>query len=155
MKEVTDKYKDFGLLLLRIGVGLSFVLIHGYGKITGGPDLWIKLGSTMGNLGIHFAPEFWGLMSSLAEFGGGILLILGLFTRPVAFFMAFNMIVALTMHFSRLDPWGTISHPLEILAVFIAVIFTGAGRFSFDNVIFRKRSESERTSGIPILKGAG
>src|SRR5205809_662485 len=101
--EYTKKHHDWGILLLRIGIGLAFALVYGYPKITGGPDFWIKLGSAMGNLGINFAPEFWGFMSALTEFGGGILLILGLLTRPVAFLMAFNMIVAMMQHFTHKD----------------------------------------------------
>jgi putative oxidoreductase len=134
-----NKFRDLGLLLLRIGVGLSFILIHGWPKITGGTAMWTKLGGAMGNLGITFAPEFWGFMSAFAEFGGGVLILLGLFTRPAAFLMAFNMFVALMMHFSKLDQWGTISHPLELLAVFIGLIFLGAGQFSLDHVLLRKK----------------
>jgi putative oxidoreductase len=134
-----NKYRDTGLLLLRIGIGGAFVLIHGLPKITGGPELWKGLGGAMSNLGITFMPEFWGLLSALAEFGGGILLLLGLFTRPAAFFMLFNMCVALTMHFSKLDPWSRIAHPLELAAILLAVLFIGAGKYSLDYLISSRK----------------
>jgi len=106
------KYKDFGLFLLRIGVGTGFVLIYGWPKISGGPDFWLKLGGAMVTFGIHFAPTAWGFISALTEFGGGLLLTLGLFTRPAAFFMAVNMIVAASSTLSHHDPWFTVIHPI-------------------------------------------
>ena len=36
--------KDFGLLLVRLGIGVSIFIFHGYDKITGGPGLWEGLG---------------------------------------------------------------------------------------------------------------
>src|SRR5947199_8222098 len=128
--EYTKKYHNWGILLLRIGIGLAFVLVYGYAKITGGPDFWAKLGGAMGNLGINFAPEFWGFMSALTEFGGGILLVLGLFTRPVAFFMGFNMVVAMTQHFTHKDPWNIVILPIMLFTVFVSLLFLGGGRFS-------------------------
>jgi putative oxidoreductase len=132
------KYKDFGLFMLRLGIGLGFMLVYGWPKISAGPEFWLKLGGSMGNLGIHFAPTAWGFMSALTEFGGGLLLTLGLFTRPVAFFMAFNMIVAITQHFHSLDPWNKVIYPIEMLAVFIGIMFVGAGKLSLDNLFFKK-----------------
>ena len=133
-----SKYKDLGILLIRLGIGLGFMLIHGWPKISGGTELWTKIGASMGNLGIHFAPVFWGFMSSLAEFGGGLLLTLGFFTRPVVLFMAINMIVALSMHLNHLDPWNKVVYPVEMLAVFLGLLFIGAGKYSLDNLIFKK-----------------
>ncbi|RPI12667.1 MAG: DoxX family protein [Ignavibacteriae bacterium] len=141
-----EKHKDMGLLLLRIGVGLGFILVHGLPKITGGPEMWTRLGGAMGNLGITFAPTFWGFMSSFAEFGGGILILLGLFTRPAAAFMAFNMFVAVMSHFVRLDPWGRVITPIELGSVFLGLIFLGAGKYSLDYLIFgRKKSDTLET----------
>ena len=139
MKTYLEKYKDLGLVVIRLVIGFSFIVIHGWSKITGGPETWGKLGKAMSNLGITFFPEFWGFMSSVSEFGGGILLILGLFTRPAAFFMGFTMFVAITNHLSRLDPWGRVFYPVEMLAVFLGLLFLGAGKFSLDAVIFKKK----------------
>ncbi len=148
-QQVSDKYKDIGLLILRVGIGVTFVLIHGYPKIIGGPALWTRLGGAMGNFGFSFAPEFWGLMAALAEFGGGLLLIFGLFTRPAAFIMAINMIVATSSHFARLDAWSGVSHPLKLAFVFIALVFFGAGKYSLDRLIFKKRHDAEKKTVEP------
>ena len=69
-------YRNVGLLIIRVGLGVSFVL-HGYPKLAGGPELWGKLGGAMGTLGIDFVPTLWGLVAALTEFGGGILVIFG------------------------------------------------------------------------------
>ncbi len=129
LTNASSRYQHLGLLVLRLGIGISFIYLHGWGKISSGPDKWEGLGEVMENIGIHFWPVFWGFMASLAEFGGGILLVLGLFTRPAALMMAFTMFVASMMHFAD----GEInSHSLEMLVVFIAIFLMGAGKYSLD-----------------------
>lgn len=136
---LSNNYRDFGILLVRVILGGAFIFIHGLPKIMGGPELWKNLGGAMSNFGITFMPEYWGLLSALAEFGGGILLVLGLFTRPAVFLMTINMIVALSTHFARLDPWARIAHPLEITAILMAIIFIGAGKYSLDYILSTRK----------------
>jgi putative oxidoreductase len=140
-----NKHKDIGILLLRFGVGAGFLLVHGMMKITGGPDFWTMMGKTMGIFGITFAPGFWGFMNAFVEFGGGALIILGLFTRPAAAFMAFNMLIALSSHLSRLDPWARAIYPIELGSVFLGLIFIGAGKYSLDYII------SKRKRSVPLV----
>lgn len=139
IKNFLNKYSDAGILFLRIGIGFAFIFVHGWGKIMGGPELWGKLGGSMANLGITFAPVFWGFMAALAEFGGGIMLVLGLFTRPTSAFMAFTMLVAFMQHTSKLDPWNRAIYPMEMFAVFMALLFIGAGKYSIDALISKKK----------------
>jgi len=129
-----NRNRDIGILFIRIGIGLAFVFVYGEAKMFAGPDLWTKLGGAMSNLGITFAPAFWGFLSASAEFIGGILFTIGLFTRPVAIIMAFNMIVAMTMHFTMHDQWNKVIIPIQLFSVFIAIIFLGAGKYSLDNI---------------------
>lgn len=138
MKNFLDNNKDLGILALRLGIGCAFALIFGMMKIKAGPDMWAMIGQAMGNFGISFAPTFWGFMATMSEFGGGILLILGLFVRPAAFFMAFTMIVATSTHLKMQDQWYNVIQPVEMLAVFICLIFLGAGKYSLDYLFFKK-----------------
>lgn len=129
---------DLGLLILRIGIGFQ-MLLHGWPKISGGPDKWVKLGNNMALLGIDFAPMFWGFMASFAEFFGAALIIMGLFFRPSAFLLAFTMLVASVRHWNEegavfLDA----SHSMELMMVFIAMYITGAGKFSIDKGILHR-----------------
>lgn len=133
------KYSDAGILFLRIGIGFAFIFVHGWGKIMGGPELWGKIGGSMANMGINFAPVFWGFMASISEFGGGILILLGLFTRPASAFMAFTMLTAFMMHTSKLDPWSKAIYPMEMFAVFMGLLFIGAGKYSIDALISKKK----------------
>ncbi len=139
IKNFLSKYSDAGILFLRIGIGFAFIFVHGWGKIFGGPELWGKLGGSMANLGITFAPVFWGFMAAAAEFGGGILILFGLFTRPASAFMAFTMLVAFLQHTSKLDPWNRVIYPMEMFAVFMALLFIGAGKYSIDALISKKK----------------
>jgi len=141
MTNFLNKNRDFGLLLIRIGLGLAFIFVYGKMKITGGPDFWEKMGGSMSVIGISFAPVFWGFLNAFVEFGGGILLLLGLFTRTTSLFMAFNMFIAMMTHFAAHDPWFRPIHPIELLSVFLAMLFFGAGKYSLDYLLFEKRKK--------------
>ena len=113
-----------GWFVLRLGIGITFLFLHGGPKLLGGPETWVKLGGAMGSLGISFAPVFWGFCAALAEALGGLLLILGLFVRPAAVFMLITMFVAVVFHAQNGE---SIAHPLEMAIVFAALIVSGGG----------------------------
>ena len=112
-------------------------MIHGWPKITGGVDTWTWLGGNMSVIGLSFAPAFWGFMAAIAEFVGGLLLVLGVLTRPVAAMMLFTMLIATLMHISQGDAINTVLHPLKGLVVFAGLLFSGAGKYSVDNMLAR------------------
>jgi putative oxidoreductase len=124
-------YKSGGLLLARLGIGLSFVL-HGYPKMFGGPEYWERLGAAMGAVGIDFLPTFWGFMAAFAEFGGGILMMLGFYFRPAMLLMATTMGVAMRMHLAKGDGFNDYSHAMELGIVFLCLLFVGPGKLSID-----------------------
>jgi len=132
-----DKYRDNGLLILRIGIGIMFIW-HGFAKLSRGPESWIILGEALSTIGIDFAPKFMGFIAAISEFGGGILLILGLFTRPACFFLLCTMLVATFMHLSNGDPRQIFSHPLELAILFFSLLFIGPGKFSLDEMLSKK-----------------
>ncbi len=129
-----SKHRDLGLLILRVGIGIMFVL-HGYPKISGGPAMWEKIGMATGAIGIHFAPVFFGLLAALSEFGGGICLILGFLFRPACFFLTITMAMAATMHILKGDGVLVASHAIELGIVFLSLIFIGPGYYSFDEKV--------------------
>ncbi len=126
-----EKHRDIGLLILRVGIGIMF-MCHGFPKLVGGPEVWQKLGKALSVIGIHFAPALMGFIAAISEFGGGLLLVLGLFTRPACFFLVGTMVVAMLMHVRSGDPFIKYSHALESAILFFSLLFIGPGKISFD-----------------------
>jgi len=125
------KYRNTGLLLLRIGLGIMFI-IHGFPKLAGGPGGWTGLGGSMKVIGINFLPIFWGFMAAATETFGGFLLIVGLFFRPALLLLIFTMVIAALVHFGKGDGLGGASHAIELGIVFFGLIFIGPGKYSVD-----------------------
>ncbi len=125
--------RDLGLLVIRLGIGLSMFLFHGYGKIAGGPERWESIGGSMATFGITFLPTFWGFMAAFSESACSILLVLGLFFRPAAGLLAFTMFVAVMRHLNLPDDnpsagWSGASHALELGSIYLGLLMTGPGR---------------------------
>lgn len=133
----SSTWSDGGLLILRLVVGASFMM-HGFPKLTGGPERWAMLGEAMGNLGVHSAPAFWGFLAAFSEFGGGIALVTGCLTRVGALSLGFTMFVAAIMHISNGDGFHKFSHPLELLACCVLLMAGGAGKYSVDQLIGKR-----------------
>ena len=135
--------KDFGLLLIRVGIAASVFIFHGYDKMTGGPERWAGTGGAMENLGIYVYPVVWGFMAAFAETVGAILIVLGPLFRFATLLLAFNMFVAVMMHLNLpadnpSSGWSGASHAMELMVVFLGLFFTGPGRFA------AKLSKAER-----------
>lgn len=126
------KQRNFGLLILRIGLGAFMIIQHGLPKLMGGPELWAKVGSSMSHLGIDFFHVFWGLSAALVETLGGVFLILGLWFRPTAFAFCIVMAIAGYQHLQMGDGWSVASRAFELLFVFFGIAFVGPGKYSVD-----------------------
>ena len=124
-------YRNAGLLIILVGLGLMFIK-YGFPKLAGGPDFWAKIGGSMGNLGIHFFPVVWGFLAAITETFGGFLLIIGLFSRPVCIALAFTMLVAALNHFSAGEGISGAGHAIELGVVMLGLIFIGPGKYSVD-----------------------
>lgn len=120
---------DYGILIIRVGIGIMFIL-HGYPKLIGGTEMWAKIGISMSNIGITFAPTFWGFMASLAEFGGGLCLIIGFIFRPALAMLIFTMFIAALMHYKNGDGLMGSSHAIESAIVFIGLFVSGPGKYA-------------------------
>lgn len=135
-----EKYRDLGLLILRLGIGIDFIWLHGWGKLMGGPDKWVNYGDVMAQLGLDFFPAFWGFMAAFSETFVALFFAIGLFFRPSSAILAFTMLVAVFAHISGGDPWTAASHALKMVFVFGAFIAIGPGRYSLDKKLFKSRS---------------
>jgi putative oxidoreductase len=128
MFPVSSLYGDWGLLLLRVVFG-AIVIAHGFPKLKNLKET----GSNFTNMG--FRPgAFWGTLAALLESFGGIALILGIVTTPVAalFVMEFLVIVIwkLAKHMPFVSGW---EFDLLILSAAAVLLFFGAGAMSLDH----------------------
>jgi putative oxidoreductase len=136
----SERGKDFGLLLLRIGFGAGMVY-HGWGKVAGGAEGVIGFAASVG----FPAPAFFGWAAALSEFLGGIGLLLGLLTRPSAFFIGCTMVTAAFVRHAE-DPFGVQEKPLAYLVAAVCLLIAGAGYYSLDRILFNPvgaRSDDE------------
>ncbi|MFC3885050.1 DoxX family protein [Bacillus songklensis] len=130
---------SIGLLLIRLVIGLSFVghgaqklfgWFGGYGlKGTGGwfESIGIKPGVTM------------ALLAGLAEFAGGALFALGLFTPLAGILIALTMVVAIVKVHRPNGYWSTqngYEYNLTLLVVAIGVALIGPGQYALDTLLF-------------------
>lgn len=121
--------ESLGLLILRIWIGLMMALGHGLGKLT-----------AFGERAANF-PDPIGVGSPLslslavfAEFFCSLALVLGLFTRAAVVPLIITMLVAaLVIHAD--DPWRRKELAVAFLAPFIALYFTGPGKYSLDRYL--------------------
>jgi putative oxidoreductase len=120
--------------ILRIGAGLFFML-HGGQKLLGwfggmgGSGATAELATKMG-------------LAGMLELVGGALIVVGLFTMPVAFILSGEMAVAyFDAHFSRgFWPIENQGEPAALFSlIFLFLAFNGAGMFSVDSMIRRRR----------------
>jgi putative oxidoreductase len=136
---------DVGLMLLRGFFGLTLALTHGLGKVRN-PSGIIEGARAMG----FPAPTLFGWAAGLAEFAGGLLLALGLFTRPSAFLVACTMGVAAFVRHAR-DPFGVKELALVYLLIALCFLLTGSGRLGLDALLrhlFGRRSRDP--AGFPV-----
>lgn len=133
------KNANLGLLLLRVGFGVLF-FIFGWIKIAGGEPVWTGVGGAMKFIGISAWPTFWGLLATIAEFAGGLLLVFGLFTRFAALSLVITMIVAVILKVSLGGGLVEYSSPLTMLLVNIFFLLYGGGTYSLDSY-FRQRRQ--------------
>ena len=132
----SEKRASLGLLLFRLVTGAALML-HGSTKIVH-PFTWMPHSSV---------PAFLQCASAVAEFGGGLALILGLLTPLACILIAINMLVAITtVHLAHGDPWvghkGSFESALGYLASAVLLLLTGPGKFSLDRAFVCNKLDS-------------
>ena len=142
-----------GLLLLRVGCG-GYMATHGWGK------LQMLLAGSFQDFGdpIGLGPQLSLVLVALAEFACALLVVFGLWTRAAAAPVVFTMAVAaFVVH--RSDPWtsgrgaelffagkakiwSSKEPALLYLTAFLALMWTGAGRYALDARPWRRRTRA-------------
>jgi putative oxidoreductase len=124
---------DLGLLVLRLYAGLALALAHGWGKVPPSQGF----AGMVGGMGFP-APELFAWLAAFAEFGGGLLLALGLLTRPAALLVVVHFtIVVLLAHAG--DPFGDRELPLFFWTSALVLLLAGPGRYSADAALNQPR----------------
>jgi len=133
---------DTVLLVGRLAMGIIFFQ-SGFTKLAG-LSAFI---ASLGNRGVPF-PDFWGPVGAISEFTGGTLIILGLGTRYAAALIVIFVIIATAISHRywefaeparRLQQQGQFFKNLAIIGGGLFLFVCGAGRFSFDALILKKR----------------
>lgn len=146
--------KSLGLLVLRLVVGGLFA-VHGYPKLFGGAGKGEALSeSTKKAMGQHFVgamegggiANLTGMMQSLempnpptmawvlalGEFAGGIALVLGWRTRPVALGLAFSQLVAIDKVHKQDGLVGGYEFNATLIGASAALAIAGPGKIAVD-----------------------
>jgi len=118
---------DAALLILRVVLGV-IMLYHGFPKLTD----FAGTAAGFGGMGIPL-PTLSAAFATIAEGGGGILLLIGVATDIAGLLIAIDMLGAITfVHakngFSNAE--GGVEWPLALLAMALAIAFAGPGRFA-------------------------
>ena len=123
--DTLDRYTPYALAALRIAAALIFIP-HGTQKLFGFP--------VPPQAGLPpFLSLYW--IGGVMEVVGGILILLGLFTRPVAFLLSGEMAVAYWMFHAPQNLWPLLNRgdaAILYCFVFLLLVFTGPGAWSID-----------------------
>jgi putative oxidoreductase len=145
-------WRNWAPLPLRLMIGYGF-MAHGWAKLSRGPDGFTKL---LQQLGAPL-PEVTAWVSTLIEFLGGLAILAGAFVAVVSIPLIVMMLVAMfTVHlrygFSAINTIGlTADGPqfgppgyevnLLYIAGLLALVLGGAGPFSIDRLLARRKRE--------------
>ena len=127
MRRLLPLNLDLALLVLRVVLGI-IMLYHGWPKLT-------NLGGTIDNftgMGIPL-PALSAIFATVAEVGGGLLLLAGAFTDVAGLLVAIDMLGAILFVHAKngfaVDKGG-FEWPLALLAMALAIAFAGPGRYA-------------------------
>lgn len=134
-------------LAVRVIVGV-IMTAHGLQKLAAGPG---NFGSFLAQLGVPL-PTLTGYVVVFVELVGGILLIVGLFSRLAALLLTINLAVATVLvktSVGFLSPEGGgagAELDLALIAGFLSILFAGPGALSLDRALGLDRAVAEERS---------
>ena len=138
--EASAKRFDVAMLVLRVVLAAVFIT-HGYAKVfgmgfSGVTGMFSKMGVPL--------PMIMAPIVALVEFLGGIALLLGAFTRAAAFLIACDMLGAIILVHAKngyAAPKG-VEAVLGNFGMAVAIALLGAGAYSLDALLSRRRSSA-------------
>jgi putative oxidoreductase len=139
----SPRQASLGLAILRIAVATIFIR-HGAQKLF--LSGFAGVAGAFTHMGVP-VPGLMGPFIALLEFFGGIALLLGLLTRLVALGLAFDMLGAIVL-VKLAGGFSKYEFEFLLLGSSLALVLTGAGRFSIDE-FFAGRREKNRATQIP------
>ena len=131
---------DTSLLLLRLAVGI-ILFVAGAGKVMGwfgGQGIDATIDIFVSKMGIH---PILAYLSCYTEFIGGFLLIVGLLTRPAAFAITINMLVATVLMLPNGFMTGA-SYPFSVMVSSLVILLARPMAYSLDAWLLSGRKES-------------
>jgi len=138
-----DRLQPLALVVMRLALG-AVMLAHGYQNLFRHLHDHVHFVASLG------MPTWLGYVSSVTEFLGGLFILAGFFTRPAAFALCIDLLVAIWKAHWRNGLMGSPDHPgfefpLALAALAFALIFFGAGPIALDHVLRGGGSVSRRT----------
>jgi putative oxidoreductase len=121
-----------GIIFAAYGAQKLFAWFGGYG-LAGTGQFFDSIGLSPG--------YYLALLAGTAEFFGGLALIVGVLVRPAALALAVTMLIAIiSVHLENglFMANNGYAFALTLLAMSVALVFSGAGRFSLDQSISQR-----------------
>ncbi len=124
-------HTDLALLLLRFILG-GLLAYHGYTKLIAFHDILPHFKDLIG-----IGPKLSFILVIIAEFGCGILVTIGLYTRLAVIPISITMFVAFFIAHAN-DSFYMKELPFVFLLLSIVIFITGSGRISIDKLVQNK-----------------
>lgn len=139
-----------GIAIVRITTGL-LLIVHGWQVFEAGDQR--LLADLLFKMSLPF-PEAMAYTGMIMEVIGGLFLILGLFTRLMAFLLfVIFMLLTFVIGEGRILAENQASFLYAMIALLF--LFTGAGRFSTDYILFLNRGDDQKEHGMEVSKRFG
>jgi putative oxidoreductase len=138
--ETLEKLRPLALLLLRFALGAVF-MYHGY------PKLFTEAQRYAGAFPHMGFPPYFAYIAGVLEFFGGMLLIVGLFTRVAAALLGLEMAIAIWIVHLPQGGWRAVANfelPMILGASAFALLVLGAGVVSLDHVLSHRGGKRSR-----------
>ncbi len=128
-----DRLQPLALLLMRLTLG-AIMVAHGSHKVFGGLHHHTQVVAGLG------LPAWLGYVSAFTEFLGGLLILVGLFTRAAAFAVCIDLVVAIWKVHLHNGLIGSPERPgyefaLAAATLAFALVFFGGGPIAVDHIL--------------------